>query len=206
MVCALLAGINETAGQQAQFLRILGPTKITIIAFRPDGSIIWSNAHPGGTYTVQMGSSLPNRTKWVDYVQIPAASGVNTNQLVDFNPPTGMALIPAGSFTMGDSLDHELDAMPTVTANVSAFYMDTNLVTGSLWESVYNYATNHGYGFDGASRAKGTNYPAETVNWYDTVKWCNARSQQAGLACVYYTDTNFTELYTNGDVDAVDAN
>jgi sulfatase modifying factor 1 len=32
------------------------------------------------------------------------------------------------------------------------------------------------------------------------VKWCNARSQQAGLTPVYYTDTNLTQVYTNGDV------
>ena len=31
----------------------------------------------------------------------------------------------------------------------------------------------------------------ETVDWYDCVKWCNARSQQAGLAPVYYTDAGF---------------
>ena len=44
------------------------------------------------------------------------------------------------------------------------------------------------------------------MDWYDTVKWCNARSQQAGLTPVYYTDANLTQVYTNGDVDAVYAN
>jgi formylglycine-generating enzyme required for sulfatase activity len=43
----------------------------------------------------------------------------------------GMALIPAGSFTMGDTLDGEPDAVPTVSVTVSAFYMDTNLVSYS---------------------------------------------------------------------------
>lgn len=44
------------------------------------------------------------------------------------------------------------------------------------------------------------------MNWYDVVKWCNARSQQAGLIPVYYTDTNLTQIYTTGDTDSVYAN
>ena len=40
----------------------------------------------------------------------------------------------------------------------------------------------------------------QTVDWYDVVKWCNARSQQAGLTPVYYTDAGLTQVYTNGDV------
>jgi formylglycine-generating enzyme required for sulfatase activity len=46
----------------------------------------------------------------------------------------------------------------------------------------------------------------QTVNWYDVVKWSNARSQQAGLTPVYYTDAGFTQVYTTGDVDAVYVN
>jgi hypothetical protein len=66
--------------------------------------------------------------------------------------PPGVVLIPAGPFTMGDTLDGESDAMPTVTVTVSAFYMDANLVTLSQWQTVYFWATAHGYefGFPGA--------------------------------------------------------
>ena len=80
-------------------------------------------------------------------------------------PPTtdGMALIPAGSFTMGDTLDGESDAIPT-NIYVSAFYMDTNLVSYSLWQTVYSYATNYGYGFDYAGLGKATNHPVQTVD------------------------------------------
>jgi formylglycine-generating enzyme len=34
----------------------------------------------------------------------------------------------------------------------------------------------------------------------DCVKWCNARSQQAGKTPVYYTDAGFTQVYTTGEV------
>jgi formylglycine-generating enzyme len=117
----------------------------------------------------------------------------------------GMALIPAGSFTIGDTLDGIGIATPT-NVYVSAFLMDTNLVRYDLWQLVYSYATSHGYGFDDAGYAKATNHPAGNVNWYDAVKWCNARSQQAGLTPVYYTDAGFTQVYTNGDIDITNAN
>jgi formylglycine-generating enzyme required for sulfatase activity len=114
--------------------------------------------------------------------------------------PQGMALIPAGTFSMGDSLDGEGDAMPTTNITVSAFYMDINLVSYAQWQSVFFWATNHGYGFVDAGAGKAANHPVQTVDWYDSVKWSNARSQQAGLTPVYYTDAGLTQVYTNGEV------
>jgi formylglycine-generating enzyme required for sulfatase activity len=111
-----------------------------------------------------------------------------------------MVLIPGGSFTMGDTLDGDSEANPT-NVYVSAFYMDANLVTWSQWQGVYAYATNHGYGFAFRGAGKGLNHPVQTVDWYDCVKWCNARSQQAGKVPVYYTDAGLTEVYTNGEVE-----
>jgi formylglycine-generating enzyme required for sulfatase activity len=69
-----------------------------------------------------------------------------------------MALIPAGAFTMGDTLDGESDAIPT-NIYVSAFYMDTNLVSYSQWQSVYSYAAGNGYSFDDAGAGKAANHP-----------------------------------------------
>jgi formylglycine-generating enzyme required for sulfatase activity len=120
--------------------------------------------------------------------------------LVPTTTADGMAFIPAGAFTMGDTLDGESDAIPT-NVNLSAFYMDTNLVRWSQWQSVHIWATNHGYAFEDAGSGKAANNPVQTVNWYDAVKWCNARSQQVGLAPVYYTDAGLTQVYTNGEVD-----
>jgi formylglycine-generating enzyme required for sulfatase activity len=196
---ALLAGINQAAAQGMRFFRISGRTATTITAFNRDGTLVWSNAQPGATYTVQTVSSLPGGTNWVDYVQIPVTNGVNTNLIFAFNPPAGMALIPAGSFTMGDTLDGESDAIPK-NVTVSAFYIDVNLVSYSQWQTVYNWATNQGYGFVNVGAGKAANHPVQTVDWYDTVKWCNARSQQAGLTPVYYADMNLTRVYTNGEV------
>jgi formylglycine-generating enzyme required for sulfatase activity len=59
-----------------------------------------------------------------------------------------MAFIPAGAFTIGNSIgDSDIpDANPT-NVYVSAFYMDVNLVSLSQWAGVYIYATNQGYVF-----------------------------------------------------------
>ncbi|MCX6880692.1 MAG: SUMF1/EgtB/PvdO family nonheme iron enzyme [Verrucomicrobia bacterium] len=111
--------------------------------------------------------------------------------------PPGMALIPAGTFTMGDSLD---GIAAPVSVTVSAFYMDVNEVTLSLWQSVYYWATSHGYTFTRVGAGKGVNHPVHTVNWYDCVKWCNARSEQAGIAPVYYKDAELTLIYKSGEV------
>jgi formylglycine-generating enzyme len=75
--------------------------------------------------------------------------------------------------------------------------MDVNLVSLSQWTHVYGYATNHSYSFADPGSGKGTNYPVETVQWYDCVAWCNARSAEAGLTPVYYSDAAFTQVYTN---------
>jgi formylglycine-generating enzyme required for sulfatase activity len=146
-------------------------------------------------------------------VPLARLSGITSNQLdagtwqyiasiayAAANTPSGTVLIPGGSFTMGDMMgDYTNNAVP-VTANVSAFYMDTNLVTWSQWQGVYAYATNHGYGFVNGGAGKGLNHPVQSVNWYDCVKWCNARSQQAGKVPVYYTDAGLTKVYTNLEV------
>lgn len=124
--------------------------------------------------------------------------------------PPGMALVPAGMFTMGDTLDGESDALPT-NLTVSAFYLDLNLVTYAQWQSVYFWATNHGYDFDNTGWGKAANYPVEEVAWYDAVKWCNARSQQAGLTPVYtvtviFGETKIQGLYQTGDSNSINVN
>ena len=114
--------------------------------------------------------------------------------------PPGMVLIPAGAFTMGDSIgDGDLYAETPIPVTVSAFYMDVNEVTWSQWQSVYYWAGGHGYAFH-AGYGKKANHPVQSVDWYDCVKWCNARSEQAGKTPVYYTDAGLTAVYKTGEV------
>ena len=161
-------------------------------------SIIWSgfSTNPAGTNGVLQTSVPINRTSPPTFYRVVQSA------------PAGMAMIPAGTFTMGDTTDGNQfqDAAPT-NVYVSAFYMDTTLVPYGLWTSVYTYATNHGFAFaTNSAPGQGTNYPVNNENWYDCVKWCNARSLYTGLKPVYFTDSALTLVYTNGSVDSVYVN
>ena len=93
LLLALLVGLHKAAAQNARFFRISGPAP-PITAFRNDGTMVWSNAQPGATFTVQTAASMPGGTNWVDYVQIPATNAMNTNLLMAFNPPAGWRSFP----------------------------------------------------------------------------------------------------------------
>ncbi len=122
----------------------------------------------------------------------------------DTNAPTGMVLIPAGSFTMGDTFnDWPSDwgtnpEIPAHTVYVSAFYMDRYEVTKALRDEVYTWAVAHGYSFDNAGWGKAANHPVHSVNWYDVVKWCNARSEKESRVPAYYTDAAQKNIYKTG--------
>ncbi|MEI7935681.1 MAG: SUMF1/EgtB/PvdO family nonheme iron enzyme [Verrucomicrobiota bacterium] len=114
--------------------------------------------------------------------------------------PSGMALIPAGPFVMGDTFG-EGGALPLHTNQISAFYMDKFDVTKALFDSVYSWATNHSYSFEYGALGKATNHPAHSMTWYDAVKWCNARSEQEGRVPAYYTDAAQTTVYRTGQTN-----
>jgi formylglycine-generating enzyme required for sulfatase activity len=126
-----------------------------------------------------------------------------TNRPPTTNAPFGMVSIPAGSFSMRGTLGSDFFGdTPARTVRLSAFYMDKYEVTKALWDDVYSWATNHGFTFDNVGcwdrkgiHSKGTNHPVHTINWYDCVKWCNARSLKAGKLPAYYTDAALTVVY-----------
>jgi hypothetical protein len=196
---ALIAGIYQTTAQ------------VTNLGIAPAGrqSLIYWPAS-STNYVLQTVTNLTS-TNWVtartafavNTAEVTNSAASGFFRLIPTTTPAGMALIPAGWFTMGNSIgDSDItDANPT-NVYVSAFVMDVNLVNYGLWINVYAYATGHGYNFvnAGVNGGTGTNYPVTTVNWFDCVKWSNARSQQAGLTPVYYTDAGFTQVFTNGEL------
>jgi len=99
--------------------------------------------------------------------------------------PDGFALIPTGSFEMGDSLDGDTNALPVHTVYVSAFYMAKYLVTKADWDVVQTWGLTHNYTDLSTGEGKAVNHPVQTITWYDIVKWCNARSEKEGLTPCY---------------------
>jgi formylglycine-generating enzyme required for sulfatase activity len=110
--------------------------------------------------------------------------------------PAGMALIPAGPFQMGD--DRVGGATPVHTVTVSAFAMDKWEVSIELWESVRAWGNAHGYDLV-AGGSFGAKHPVHTVNWWDVVKWNNARSEKEGKVPAYYEDVAITQVYRGGE-------
>jgi sulfatase modifying factor 1 len=120
-------------------------------------------------------------------------TGCTAREDGDTKAHSGMVLIPSGTFLMGRS--------PGKPVQVDAFSIEKCEVTGALWELVYAWATNNGYSFANPGSASSTNHPVHTVNFYDAVKWCNARSQKEGLPPVYYTSAEQTNIYRTGARD-----
>ena len=82
--------------------------------------------------------------------------------------------------------------------------MDRFEVTKDLWQSVQTWSASHGYNMQvGGYYANG--HPVQAINWYDAVKWCNARSEKEGLTPVYYTDTSQTVAYRSSSLDLTNA-
>jgi formylglycine-generating enzyme required for sulfatase activity len=202
---ALLVCQSLRAADSAAFFRVVGPAETRITEVRPDGTVLWSNAAPGSTFTFQTTGTPGEPGSWTDWVQVPADAGAVTNRLFDPAPPSGMALIPAGSFTMGNSFsssEGNSDELPLHRVNVSAFLMDKYEVTWALWQEVYNWATNRPgdlrYVFEYGAQGKAATHPAHLMTWYDAVKWCNARSEKEGKIPAYYTDAGLTVRYRTG--------
>jgi len=201
-----LAILPSSRAQEARFFRISGPVPVTITAIGADGSVTWINEATNATFTVQTALSLVGPGNWVDWVQVPATSAATTNRLFDPNPPAGMKFIPAGTFTMGNCMaadEGSTNELPLHTVYVSAYYIDQYDVTKALLDDVYQWATNNGYSFGAPGLGKAADHPVHTINWYDAVKWCNARSEKEGKVPAYYTSAAQTTVYRTGQL-AVD--
>ena len=103
---------------------------------------------------------------------------------------------------MGDSFGEGFsDERPAHTVDVSAFFLQARETTQAEWDGVRTWGLANGYTFDNAGQGKGADHPAQTVSWYDVVKWCNARSQKEGLVPCYYLDASRTQVYKTGQVN-----
>jgi len=119
-------------------------------------------------------------------------------------PPEGFALIPVGAFQMGDSFgEGHPRELPVHTVQVSAVYMGKYEVTKALWDGVRAWGGANGYTDLPVGGGKAADHPVHTINWYATVKWCNARSERDGLTPCY---TVGGAVYRTGSSDAVACN
>jgi len=194
---------------------LYGATEITSITLFPKLSV---QTEPDMTNTIQYCTNL-SQSNWVTLTNV--ISYEPSFELLDLGapypaqryyrileggiaPPAGSTLIPAGNFSMGDSFDGDLfpiGVAPPHLVDLSAFVVDLSPVWYSLWQRTHSWAIDHGYTFDHPGVGKRSRDPVQAVNWYDVVKWCNARSEMEDLTPCYYSDTNHTTVYRTGRID-----
>jgi formylglycine-generating enzyme required for sulfatase activity len=173
-----------------------------------DGTTVYSN---DGTNAVDAG--LTNGTayyyKAFSYNTVSNYSGGVTVTATPQAVPSGMVLIPAGTNNGTNPFDEnnpyrDIFYPQTYSLTVSSFYMDECEVTKELWDAVFNWAVTNGYTFDNIGTGKTNNHPVQTVNWYDCVKWCNARSEKESRPPAYYMDSAKTTIYRTGQTNLED--
>lgn len=70
---------------------------------------------------------------------------------------------------------------------VSAFYIGKYEVTWGEWKTVRDWSVDNGYNdLTDVGVSASDSHPVRFVNWFDAVKWCNAKSEKEGLQPVYF--------------------
>jgi formylglycine-generating enzyme required for sulfatase activity len=88
----------------------------------------------------------------------------------------GMVLVQGGIVPESSELARQI---------VPAFHIARFETTWGEWKSVRDWAVANGYDIGTAGQGSADNHPVRDISWYDTVKWCNAKSQMEGLVPVY---------------------
>ena len=178
------------------------PTLTVYLKVSPDGGKTWKGPVELVSGDVGRGivPGVGKRIEWDAGKEIgPNQFGMRYRYKIgadDWQVPLGMAPIPAGSFQMGD--DRVGGATPVHTVTVSAFAMDKWEVSIELWESVRAWGNARGFDLP-AGGSFGAQHPVQSVNWFDVVKWCNARSEKEERVPAYYVDAAMTQVYRSGE-------
>jgi sulfatase modifying factor 1 len=119
----------------------------------------------------------------------PARPNVDVGTLPVLQSKTGcqMVLIPAATFTMGDSTGREDETPHPVS--VSSFYLDKVPVTQEVYTKVMGA---------NPSKHKDPKCPVERTQWTDAVRFCNKCSELEELTPCYNLDTWECNFAANG--------
>ena len=107
--------------------------------------------------------------------------------VADDGVPNGFAYVAAGALPVSSWAGAQV---------VDAFLMAMTEVTWSEFQTVRAWAAANGYDIGNVGAGTGPNRPVTNVSWYQTLKWCNARSEKEGLQPVYKVGT---AIYRAGD-------
>lgn len=93
-------------------------------------------------------------------------------------PPTltAMQLVEGGVLTTSNQLNG---------SEVDTFFIGRYEVTWGEWKAVRAWAVENDYDLEGRGEGCADDHPVHTVNWFDVLKWCNAKSEMEGRTPVY---------------------
>lgn len=113
-----------------------------------------------------------------------------------------------GRFSAKPSIKNEgaIEEKPVHSVIVKPFELSRTTISLGEWLRVKQWAESHGYDFANEGFAKKDSYPVTNINWYDTLKWCNARSEMESRNPCYYTGKtrNSGAIYRRGQVEMHD--
>jgi formylglycine-generating enzyme required for sulfatase activity len=130
--------------------------------------------------------------------------------------------IKAGTFDMGDTYydaklgervvptsgeregkEGAVDETPVHELQMDQFSLYRSEIPFVEWRRVKQWADQNGYGFTNQGYAKGPEYPVTKINWFDALKWCNARSEMEGRRPFYYraAQKNRDTVFRTGEME-----
>ena len=121
------------------------------------------------------------------------SQNINLGEIQRFNVFNQMVVVPGGEFLMGGVIEH-----PIRKLYIAPFLIDVCETTKSEWDSVAKWANQRGYDLPEGGCFGTSDHPVMMVNWFDVVKWCNAKSEFKGVEPSYYSDSDLRNIYTNG--------
>jgi formylglycine-generating enzyme required for sulfatase activity len=143
----------------------------------------------GEVYARSNGQQTPGEyNQLFEELFLGEAGGDNTTAQAIFAPKPLPTAPPQSTkkddmvFVEGGTLPH---ASELAGKSVEPFWIGRTEVIWLEWKGVRNWASDHGYDIGNAGEGIGNYHPVQNVNWYDCVKWCNAKSEMAGLEPVY---------------------
>ena len=109
-------------------------------------------------------------------------------RLSSYPPFRPMIIVPGGVLQTVNSFNGTV---------VATFEIGKYEVTWDEWQVVRAWAVNNGYtDLTNVGTGVAGNHPVQMANWYDVVKWCNARSEMEGLSPVYFVNG---DVYRSGE-------
>jgi formylglycine-generating enzyme required for sulfatase activity len=191
---------NRDVGNGFRLARNIGP-KISISGTMPEPTL--NQAYAGYTFTA---SGVTGAPTWsLSSGSLPPGMSFNaTTATLSGTPTTSGAYAFVVRLDSGGYSD-EVDVLLQVSSmilvqggtlpqsselagqTVATFQIGKYEVASDEWLEVRAYAVENGYDLHGVGWGSSPG-SVKFVNWYDAVKWCNAKSEMEGLTPVYLSN------------------